>query len=85
VTEVGALPSYRVHPGDQRYYDPVGLPLRSDRFHHWPIQTVFADKAAQTDLSCSKRSLMNVPLPVPRRDPAADWSEHQYRWAWPSP
>ena len=29
VTEVGALPSRRVPPGDQRYYGPVGLPLPS--------------------------------------------------------
>src|SRR2546426_12298012 len=53
VTEVGALPSRRVPHGDPRYYDPVGLPLRSARLHHWLIRAVFADKAAQTGLSCS--------------------------------
>src|SRR5271170_4118192 len=62
VTEVGVLPA----PG--RYYDPVGLPLRSVRFHHWLIRAVFADEAAQTGLSCSEPSRAYVPLPVPRRD-----------------
>ena len=70
MTEVGALPSRRVPPDDQRYYDPVGLPLRSARFHHRLIQAVFADEAAQTGLSCSDPDLVYVPLPVPRRDPA---------------
>jgi hypothetical protein len=32
---------------------------------------VFADKAAQTDLSCSDPDLEDVPLPVPRRNPSA--------------
>ena len=69
VTEVGALPWYsgRIHP--PRYYGPVGLPLISVRFHHWLIRPVFADKAGQTGLSCSKRNPTNVPLPVPRGDP----------------
>jgi len=53
VTEVGALPSHRVPPGDLRYYDPVGLPLPSVRLHHRLIRTVFADEAGQTGLSCS--------------------------------
>src|ERR671932_438494 len=69
VTEVGALPSRRVHPGDQRYYDPVGLPLRSARLHHWLIRAVFADEAAQTGLSCPGPDRACVPLPLPRRDP----------------
>jgi hypothetical protein len=69
LTEVGALPSRRVPPGDQRYYDPVGLPLASVGLHHWLIPTVFADKAGQTGLSCSKPNRAYVPLPVPRGDP----------------
>src|SRR5688500_13040316 len=69
VTEVGALPSRRVPPGDQRYYDPVGLPLRSARLHHWLIRAVFADKAAQTGLSCPDPNRAYVPLPIPRGDP----------------
>src|SRR5215211_3209745 len=69
VTEVGALPSHRVPPGDRRYYDPVGLPLRSPRLHHRLIRRVFADKAAQTGLSCSDPDRAYVPLPVPRGDP----------------
>ena len=68
VTEVGALSSCRVPPGDQRYYDPVGLPLASARFHHWLIRAVFADEAGKTGLSCSEPSRAYVPLPVPRRD-----------------
>ncbi len=69
MTEVGVLPSRRVHPGDQRYYDPVGLPLRSAGLHHWLIPTVFADEAAQTGLSCSDPNRAYVPLPLPRGDP----------------
>src|SRR5258708_24413491 len=69
MTEVGALPSRRVPPGDPQYYDPVGLPLRSARLHHWLIRTVFADKAAQTGLSCPDPNHAYVPLPVPRGDP----------------
>jgi hypothetical protein len=69
VTEVGALPSCRVHPGDRQYYDPVGLPLGSVWFHHWLIPTVFADEAAKTGLSCSEPNRAYVPLPVPRGDP----------------
>ena len=43
VTKVGALPSRRVvlHAG-QRYYDPVGPPLPSARFHHRLIRSVLA-------------------------------------------
>jgi len=67
VTEVGALSSRRVTHGDHRYYDPVGLRC-APRFHHWLIRVVFADKAAQTDLSCSEPSRAYVPLPLPRRD-----------------
>src|SRR5664279_1840235 len=69
VTEVGVLPSCRVHPGDHRYYDPVGLPLPSVRLHHWLIRAVFADKAGKTGLSCSEPHRAYVPLPVPRGDP----------------
>src|ERR1700679_4188773 len=68
VTEVGALPSCWVSPSDHRYYDPVGLPLSSARFHHWLIRVVFADKAGKTGLSCSESSRAYVPLPLPRRD-----------------
>ena len=71
VTEVGALPAHRVAHGVLRYYDPVGLPLRSTRFHHWLIPVVFADKAAQTGLSCSEPDRAYVPLPVPRKDPTS--------------
>src|SRR5258708_33096745 len=69
VTEVGALPSRHVAHGDLRYYDPVGLPLHSARLHHWLIRAVFADKAAQTGLSCPEPNRAYVPLPVPRGDP----------------
>src|SRR6202142_1109681 len=68
MTEVGALPSRRVAHGDQRYYDPVGLPLASARLHHWLIRAVFADEAGKTGLSCPEPSRAYVPLPVPRRD-----------------
>src|SRR5258708_2377510 len=69
MTEVGALLwcSGNHHP--PRYYDPVGLPLRSARLHHWLIRAVFADKAAQTGLSPSEPGLTCVPIPIPRGDP----------------
>jgi hypothetical protein len=57
----------RWHP--PRYYDPVGLPLASGRFHHWLIRPVFADEAGETGLSCSEQDRAYVPLPVPRGDP----------------
>src|ERR1039458_4292081 len=53
VTEVGVLPTSHL-VDDEWYYDPVGLPLRSARFHHWLIRAVFADKPEQTGLSCSE-------------------------------
>src|SRR5665213_1276428 len=79
VTEVGVLPA----PG--RYYDPVGLPLRSARFHHWLIRAVFADKAAQTGLSCSEPSRAYVPIPVPRKDPTKGMSRTPGGRMLPSP
>lgn len=85
MTEVGALPSRRVPPSDQRYYDPVGLPLHSPGFHHWLIPGVFADKAVETGLSCSERNLAYVPLPVPRGDPTKGMSGRQLGRMLPSP
>lgn len=43
---------------------PVGLPLRSARFHHWFIRAVLADKAGKTGLSCSEPNRAYVPFPV---------------------
>ncbi len=85
VTEVGVLPSRRVPPGDQRHYDPVGLPLASVGIHHWLIPTVFADEAGKTGLSCPEPSLAYVPLPVPRRDLAKGMSGRQLGQVLPSP
>ena len=44
--KAGVLRSRRVvlH-ADHHYYDPLGLPLASARFHHRLIRTVFADEA----------------------------------------
>jgi len=52
--KAGDLRSRRVvlH-ADHHYYDPLGLPLTSTRFHHRLIRTVFADEASQTGLPCS--------------------------------
>src|SRR5258708_19725361 len=69
VTEVGALPWCSRRRVSPKYYDPVGLPLRSARLHHRLIRAVFADKAAQTGLSCSEPNRACVPLHVPRGDP----------------
>ena len=85
MTEVGVLPSRRVPPGDQRYYDPVGPPLASVEVPHWLIPTVFADKAPQTGLSCSEPDLAYVPLPVPRRDPTKGIPERRWTGRGPSP
>src|SRR5258708_24960531 len=74
VTEVGALPWGSGLCVPPRYYDPVGLPLRSARLHHWLIRTVFADKAAQTGLSSSEPNRASVPIPIPRRDPTKGMS-----------
>ena len=66
VTEVGALASRRVAHGDQRSYDPVGLPLASVELHRWRIPTVFADEAGKGDGPLLFRiHCAYVPLPVP--------------------
>jgi len=50
VTEVGALPSGRVvMHAHLRYYDPVGLPLPSVRFHHRLMRPVFCLTQAWAD------------------------------------
>ena len=79
MTEVGVLPS----PG--WYYDPVGLPLASARFHHWLIRAVFADKAGKTGLSCSESDRVHVPLPLPRKDPTMGMSGTPVGRMLPSP
>ena len=70
VTKVRALPSRRVllH-ADHRYYDPVGLPLHSGRFHHRLIRPVSARQAAQTGLSCSVPTLRACRRPYPEETP----------------
>jgi len=84
LTEVGALPwcSGRTPP---RYYDPVGLPLRSARLHHWLIRAVFADEAAQTGLSCPEPDRAYVPIPLPRRDATVGMSAAPVGRMLPSP
>jgi hypothetical protein len=72
MTKAGVLRSQRVllH-ADHHYYDPLGLPLRSAQFRHRLIRAVFADKAAQTGLSCSvTRPCARASLPTPQ-GPAA--------------
>ena len=69
VTEVGARPSHRVHPGEQRDYDPVGLPIASVESHHRLIPTVFAVETGKTGLTCPDPIRAYVPLPVPWGDP----------------
>jgi hypothetical protein len=50
VIKVGALPSRRVMlHADQRYYDSVGLPLRSKDFHHRLIPLVSRPTRACAD------------------------------------
>src|SRR5215475_7679791 len=77
ITEAGALPRQRLAAA-ARYHDPVGLPLRSARFHHWLIRPVFADKAAQTGLSCPEPGHAHVPIPIPRRNPARAYPERPH-------
>jgi len=83
--KVGVLPSYRVPPGDPRYYDPVGLPLRSGRLHHRLIRPVFADEAAQTGLSCSVTKPCTRAAPRTPRGPGRRISGTPSHQAWPSP
>src|SRR2546430_1277493 len=75
VTKVRALPSLDAFERRFPYYDPVGLPLCSVRFHHRLIRPVFADEAAQTGLSCPGPDLEHVPIPLPRRDPRGHWPD----------
>lgn len=69
-----ALRSYRLYLcGDHHYYDPVGLPLTSTRFHHRLIRAVFADKAGQTGLPCSViRPCARASLRTPQGPAAPD-------------
>jgi len=69
VTKVGVLDALT------RYYHPAGLPLRSVPFRHRLIGPVFADKAAQTGLSCSDPDLEFVSIPLPRGNPSAQSPE----------
>src|SRR3989442_14066692 len=80
LTKVGALPSGRVllH-APCRYYDPVGLPLRSARFHHRLIRSVFDWTSIGADGSLLSRTRLSAratpPTPegpgrLPRTAPA---------------
>jgi hypothetical protein len=85
VTEVGALPWCSERCAPPSYYDPVGLPLRSPRLHHWLIRGVFADEAAQTGLSCPEPDRACVPIPIPRKDPTKGMSAAPVGRVLPSP
>ena len=74
VTKVGALPSRRVMlHADQRYYDPLGLPLRSARFHHRLIPLVFARRRLRRRASrVPDQSLRTCRPPYPEETRQAD-------------
>ena len=69
-TTPGTLPSRGVvRRRHRRYYDPLGLPLRTPPIS--PSAYTGApcpDAAAQTGLSCSAPLLAHVLRPIPRRD-----------------
>ena len=71
VIKVGALPSRRVMlHADQRYYDPIGLPLPSKELSPSAYTPgLCPTKARQTGLSCSEPDYVHVPPPVPRKRP----------------
>ena len=85
-TKAGTLPSDRVvRRGHRRYYDPLGLPLRTTRFRHRLIRARAAlTRAAQTGLSCSVPLRAHVLRPLPRRDLPRDLRT-ETRQTWPSP
>ncbi|MDN5760340.1 MAG: hypothetical protein L0H59_17755, partial [Tomitella sp.] len=70
--------------GTLRYYDPIGLPLRSTRFHHWLIPVVFADEAA-LDAPLSPPDLSDKPEPATGRSgtypggTSTRWSDPAFR------
>src|ERR1700733_782775 len=82
LTEVGALPHRTLTAG---YYDPIGLPLRSARLHHWLIRTVVADEAAQTGLSCPEPGHRMRAAPHTPRRPDEGISGTPHRRGSPSP
>jgi hypothetical protein len=60
VIKVGALSSRRVMlHADQRYYDPIGLPLPSKSFHHRLTPLVFARRGG-TDGSLLFRTRLSA-------------------------
>ena len=71
VTTPGTLPSRRVVLRRvPRYYDPLGLPLRTPDFAFGLYGRALPRRtAAQTGLSCSALLLVHVLRPIPRRDP----------------
>ena len=74
VTKVGALPSRRVllH-ADHRYYDPVGLPLHSARFHHRLIRPVSARQGVRRRASpVPCQTVCTCRRPYPGETPPAD-------------
>ena len=69
VIKVGALPSRRVmFHADQRYYDPIGLPLPSKGFHHRLIPPVFARRRPGRRVSpVPNQTVCTCHLPYPGR------------------
>jgi hypothetical protein len=85
VIKVGALSSRRVMlHADQRYYDPIGLPLPSKSFHHRLIPLVFARRRLSRRVSpVSNQTVCTCRLPYPeetrRADPGPGLAGHGLR------
>lgn len=78
VTKVGALPWCSGRCAHPRYYDPVGLPLRSARFHHWPNTSGLCWQG------CANGSLLSRTRRCVRADPRAPEGPDQgHLWNWP--
>src|SRR5580693_3154747 len=73
VTTAGTLPSRRVvRRGDRRYYDPLGLPLRSARFHLRLIRATSPRRRRRRRASrVPPRSLVACCAPYPAGTPHA--------------
>ena len=75
-----SLPSRCSSRGSSRYYDPLGLPLRTRSTSPSAYTSRLAPtRAAQTGLSCSAPLLAHVLRPIPRRDLRACFSGLPHR------
>ena len=87
LTTAGALPSRRVvRRDDPRYYDPLGRPLRTPRFHRRLIRArLLRPEPRRRASRVPSRLPARVLRPLPRRDLAHVRPRTGVRETWPSP